>query len=134
VILSDICHSQPDISTSERNVPDMTDSIDFELPDSYHLTILQINGTPVAELKRPLMPGDSDSLRIRIRPLHRVNAEAKVGFVAMAELHEMEKYHVENQRALARALSGDPGDSEVKLARQWIERFLNEQEKRRRDG
>jgi hypothetical protein len=41
----------------------------------------------------------------------------------MAELRELEKCDIENRRALARALSGDSGDHEVKLARQWIEKI-----------
>jgi hypothetical protein len=106
---------------------DVTDSIEFELPDSYHLTILEINGTPLAGLERPLTPGDSDMLRICIKPLHPVNAESKEGSVPMAELREMEKYDIENQRALARELSDDPDDPtrEFKLARQWVETILS---------
>jgi hypothetical protein len=114
---------RPGRSRSFQMILDRTDSSKVELPDCYHLTILQINGTPRAELEGPLTPGDSDILRIRIRPLHPVNAEPQEGPVAMAELREMEKYDIENRRALARALSGDSGDHEVKLARQWIEKI-----------
>jgi hypothetical protein len=69
---------------------------------------LSFNEAPVGRLEGPLTPGDSDILRIRIKPLHPINAEPKEGSVSMAELREIEKYDTENRRAfvVATAASG----------------------------
>jgi hypothetical protein len=114
---------------------DMTDSSKLELPDSYLLTILEINGVPVEKLSRPLEPTETDSIYIRIEPVHINPAitRAEYLYVTLQELREMQRPNQGKQLILLAELSGEPGVSagEVKFARQWIERILRDQENRR---
>ena len=48
----------------------MTDPVDYELPDSYILTYLELNGTPINKLPHPVIPTDDDLLLIEIKPIH----------------------------------------------------------------
>jgi hypothetical protein len=92
---------------------DMTDSSKVELPDSYHLTILEINGVPIEKLPRPLTSTDEDSLRVRIQDIHidPALAKEKYLYVTLPELREMQHPVQGNRLVLISELSGEPGVS-----------------------
>jgi hypothetical protein len=114
----------------------MTDSSKVELPESYYLTILEINGIPVEKLPRPLTGTDEDSLRVRIEDIHidaAALAKEKYLYVKLAELREMQHPVQGNQLVVINELSGEPGVSagEVKIARRLIEKIRRKQPERR---
>ena len=109
----------------------MTDPVDHELPDSYILTFLELNETPIKKLPHPVIPTDDDVLLIEIEPIGPGPVTEKL-LVTMPELRQMEERWKDNRLNLVAPISGGPGVSagEIKLGRQLIERIRREQARR----
>jgi len=109
----------------------MTDSVDYELPDSYRLTYLELIGTPIKKLPHPVIPADDDVLLIEIEPIHPDPVTEKL-LVTLQELRQIEARWKDNRLKLIAPLSGAEGVSagEIKLGRQLLERIRREQARR----
>jgi hypothetical protein len=109
----------------------MTDPVDYELPDCYRLTYLDLNGTTIKNLPHPVIPADDDVLLIEIEPIHP-DPVTEMLLVTLQELRQIEARWKDNRLNLIAPLSGAEGVSagEIKLGRQLLERIRREQARR----
>ena len=113
----------------------MTDSTEYDLPDSFVLTYLEYKGIAFKQRPQPFDSQDDDLFRVLIEPIHPDPALAKKEelLITFRELREMQDRWNENRLSLVTELSGEPGVSagEIKLGRRLIEKIRRDQQRRR---